>query len=65
MLIQRKLLTTEQKNDICNEYYNEGKGCDVCPLRAWLLGEHFCIYNLNQVQYAIENYLNEEIEVNK
>ena len=65
MLIQRKLLTSEQKKDICNKYYNEGKGCDVCPLRTWLLGEHFCIYNLGQVKNAIEDYLNEEIEVNE
>lgn len=65
MKIQRKLLTTEQKNDICDKYYNDGEGCDICPLRAWLLGKYFCIYNFNQVQYAIEKYLNEEIEINE
>ena len=65
MLVQRKLLTTEQKNDICDKYYNDGKGCYVCPLLTRILGEHFCIYNLNQVQYAIDDYLNEEIEVDE
>lgn len=34
MTIQRKLLTSDQKSDIC-------------PLQTWILGEHFCIYNLN------------------
>lgn len=34
MLVQRKLLTSEQKYDICNKYYNDSKGCDVCPLRV-------------------------------
>ena len=62
MLIQRKLLTSEQKKDICNEYYER---CNHCPLYAKILGEHFCIYNLNQVENAIEDYLNEEIEVNE
>lgn len=65
MLVQRKLLTSKQKNNICNKYYDEGKGCSVCPLRSWSLGEHYCIYNLDQIQYAIQDYLNEEIEVNE
>jgi len=63
MTIQRKLLTTEQKSDICKKYYKEGTGCDTCPLGVWILGEHFCIYNLNQVENAIKDYLNEEIEI--
>ena len=65
MKIQRKLLTTEQIYNVCKKYYDDGKGCDVCPLRAWLLGEHYCIYNLDQVRYAIQDYLNEEIEVDE
>ena len=64
MLIQRKLLTTEQKNNICKKYWSgAGHSCTDCPLKASLLGNYFCIYNLDQVQYAIEKYLNEEIEV--
>ena len=60
MIIQRKLLTAKQKNDICKKYYGK---CNDCPLFAKILGEHFCIYNLDEVKTAVEDYLNEEITI--
>lgn len=65
MKTQRKLLTTEQKKEICDKYYNDDKGCYICPLQTWILGRHFCIYNVDQVRFAIEDYLNEEIEIDE
>lgn len=60
MKIQRKLLTTEQKYEICTKYYDN---CEECPLYSKVLN-HFCIYNLDQVRNAVNEFLNEEIEIN-
>lgn len=58
MRVQRKLLTEEQKTKICTKQKNNY--CDNCPLR---LGAN-CYDDIERLQKEIDDYWNEEIEVN-
>ena len=74
MKIQRKLLTKEQKQQICNNHsviwYEDGtKYCDlICPLRANISdgigGVRDCsCKHINIIENSIKDYWNEEIEL--
>ena len=60
MKIQRKLLSKEQKDQICNKYEDCSRGC---PLKFSLFGEKTCYKQIEGVEYAIKEFWNEEIEI--
>lgn len=59
MNIQRKLLTEEQRKIICKKH----KNCNGCPLLLTIAYEQYCYENVKMFEQSIENYWNEEIEV--
>ena len=62
MKVQRKLLTGEQKKEICKKYRN----CeDGCPLYAWVDTDLTCWQHIAAIEQDIEDYWNEEIEVDE
>lgn len=74
MKIQRKLLTKEQKQQICDNHseiwYEDGKRyCNLdCPLRAYISDgidgemDRSCKH-INIIENSIKDYWNEEIEL--
>ena len=63
MKIQRKLLTGEQREKICEQY--EDKGCSYCPLRVdFDMGNGWASCDwVKEKEKQIAYYWNEEIEV--
>ena len=59
MTIQRKLLTTEQREEICNRY----EDCRNCPLKFNLFGEKNCYKNIGEIEVSIKEFWNGEIEI--
>lgn len=59
MRIQRKLLTKEQKDAICNKYSSNGDCQGNCPLTL----NFYCFGHLEAIQKQIEDFWNEEIEI--
>ena len=60
MKTQRKLLTDEQKKVICEKYALD---CYKCPLTFKLHGISYCHFTVRNIEQAIKDYWNEEIEV--
>ena len=76
MKVQRKLLTKEQKQQICEKHSEvwqvDGKRyCNLdCPLRAYISdgigGKMDCsCKHINVIESSINDYWNEEIEVSE
>ena len=64
MKIQRKLLTSEQKQKICSK--TDGmltSGCLECPLGIEIFGLIFCWKDINELQQRLKEYWDEEVEV--
>ena len=57
--IQRKLLTEEQKNDICEN----NPACSRCPLFTTIAEQRFCWKEITQIERKIKTFWNEEVEV--
>lgn len=60
MKTQRKLLTDEQKKAICEKYALD---CYKCPLAFEFHGISYCHFTVRNIEQAIKNYWNEEIEI--
>jgi hypothetical protein len=58
MKIQRKLLTKEQKAAIC-----KSNTCVDCPLLMRGVNIHGCYSRADRITQDIENFWNEEVEV--
>lgn len=59
---QRKLLTTEEKEDICSNY-EQNDYCEGCPLRFNLTKQYWlCYKDVLKLEKEIEDFWNEEIE---
>jgi hypothetical protein len=60
MKIQRKLLTKEQKDEICkkSEYH-----CYQCPLNKEHENIPYCYGEIGEMESFINEYWNEEIEI--
>lgn len=60
MKTQRKLLTDQQKAEICKKYYVMFGGCHPsCPLS---FKEHSCS-QVTMLQKEIQQYWNDEVEI--
>jgi hypothetical protein len=61
---QRKLLTDDQKKKICTKTDGmDTSGCLECPLNVFLWDIACCHKDIARLQEAINEYWNEEIEV--
>lgn len=59
MKIQRKLLTEEQKNEICNK-----RICDNCQLAFRThTGETLCWQRVEHLKKDIDKFWNEEVDI--
>jgi len=62
--MQIKLLTKEQKDKICEKYYNIPGNwpCEGCPIKVLICNRRFCYRNIDLLQKDINDYWNKEIE---
>lgn len=59
---QRKLLTKQEKNNIC-ENYEKNDYCEGCPLRFHLAEQYWlCYRDVIKLTKEIENFWNEEVD---
>lgn len=66
MKLQRKLLTKEQKDSICEEYKTalsdeDCPECFGCPLQLTLGELNFCYKKIDKINNEIEKFWNKEI----
>lgn len=59
--IQRKVLTTTQKKEICRKHIAKVGDCDDCPLYSDAINN--CWKGVKIISKMIKNYWNEEVEV--
>lgn len=60
MKLQRKLVTHEQKMQMCDKYQ-----CIACPMTLKFKDTYFDCVEMQKLEQALKDYWNEEIEVNE